>query len=60
MSELVFHEYGGVDIENAVVIVGFPSLGLVSSIATGFIAKELKMDMMQRKLEEIILVISFL
>lgn len=45
MNELIFHDYGGVEIKNAVAIVGFPSLGLVSSIATGFLAKELKMDL---------------
>ena len=45
MNELVFHSYGGVELKNAVAIVGFPSLGLVSSIATSFLAKELKLDL---------------
>lgn len=45
MNDLVFHDYGNMQSENAVAIIGFPSLGLVSSIATSFLAKELKMDL---------------
>ncbi len=33
------------DYNNAVAVIGFPSLGLVSSIASSFIARELKMDL---------------
>jgi uncharacterized protein len=45
MDELVFHDYNGMQLKNAVAIIGFPSLGLVSSIATSFLAKELKLDL---------------
>lgn len=45
MTELVFHTYRDIDLGNSVLIVGFPSLGLVSSIATNFLIKELKMDL---------------
>ena len=45
MSDLVLHTYGEMRSNDAVAIIGFPSLGLVSSIATGFLAKELKLDL---------------
>ena len=45
MNELVLHTYSDMRSEDAVAIVGFPSLGLVSSIATSFLAKELKLDL---------------
>src|SRR5574344_916767 len=45
MDELVFHDYNGMQLKNAVAIIGFPSLGLVSSIATGFLARELKLEL---------------
>lgn len=45
MNGLTIHEYGGIEFKNAVAIVGFPSLGLISSIASSFLAKELKMDL---------------
>ena len=44
MNDLVLHTYSDMRSDDAVAIVGFPSLGLVSSIATGFLAKELKLD----------------
>ena len=45
MNDLVLHTYSDMCSKDAVAIVGFPSLGLVSSIATGFLAKELKLDL---------------
>jgi len=45
MNDLVLHTYDDMHSEDAVAIVGFPSLGLVSSIATSFLAKELKLDL---------------
>lgn len=45
MDDLVYHDYNGMELKNAVAIVGFPSLGLVSSIATSFLAKELKLEL---------------
>ena len=45
MDELVYHHYSELHSENAVAIVGFPSLGLVSSIATSFLAKQLELDL---------------
>ena len=45
MNDLVLHTYDDMHSEDAVAIIGFPSLGLVSSIATGFLAKELKLDL---------------
>ena len=45
MNDLVLHTYGEMKSDDAVAIVGFPSLGLVSSIATSFLAKELKLEL---------------
>ena len=45
MNDLVLHTYGELKSNDAVAIIGFPSLGLVSSIATSFLAKELKLDL---------------
>lgn len=45
MNDLVLHTYGEMNSKDAVAIVGFPSLGLVSSIATSFLAKELELDL---------------
>ena len=45
MNDLVLHTYGDLCSKDAVAIVGFPSIGLVSSIATSFLAKELKLDL---------------
>lgn len=45
MRDLVLHTYSEMRSEDAVAIIGFPSLGLVSSIATSFLAKELKLDL---------------
>ena len=45
MNDLVLHTYSDMRSDDAVAIVGFPSLGLVSSIATSFLAKELKLDL---------------
>lgn len=45
MSEIVFHEYKKKDIENALVIVSFPTIGLVSSIAANFLVSNLKLEL---------------
>ena len=45
MNDLVLHTYGELNSDDAVAIIGFPSLGLVSSIATSFLAKELKLEL---------------
>ena len=45
MDEIILHTYGDRDLGNAVAIVGFPSIGLVSSIAANFIARELKLEL---------------
>ena len=45
MDELTLHEYGSMEFDNAVAIIGFPSIGLISSIATSFLAKELDMSL---------------
>ncbi len=41
VEELTVTEYSKMDCKNAMVLVGFPSLGLVSSIATNFIVRTL-------------------
>ena len=45
MNDLTLHTYSEMASKDAVAIIGFPSLGLVSSIATSFLAKELKLDL---------------
>jgi len=44
MSELVLHEYRQDKYDNAMMIVGFPSVGLVSSIAANFIIRTSKLE----------------
>ncbi len=39
VEALYIHEYEKMKFKNALAIVGFPSLGLVSSIATNFIVR---------------------
>lgn len=41
---LFIHEYRKVALDRAMVVVGFPSLGLVSSIASNFIVKQMKLE----------------
>ncbi len=45
MDEMILHEYTDRELNNAVAIIGFPSLGLISSIATSFLAKQLGLDL---------------
>ena len=45
MDEMTLHEYTDRELNNAVAIIGFPSLGLISSIATSFLAKQLGLDL---------------
>ncbi len=43
--ELRYHTYADMSFEDPVAIVGFPSIGLASSIATNFLARELKLEL---------------
>lgn len=43
--EIDYRPYMDCDLKGSAVILGFPSLGLVSSIATNFLSRELKMDL---------------
>ena len=43
-SEMSIHEYKHMKFDKAMVIVGFPSIGLVSSIAANFIVRTLKLQ----------------
>ena len=45
MSEIIIHEYSKKDIKNAMVIVSFPTVGLVGSIAANFIVSNLKLEL---------------
>jgi len=45
MDRLIIHSYNDKPLRNAVALVGFPSIGLVSSIATNFLSRELKLDL---------------
>jgi uncharacterized protein len=45
MSEMFIHDFVKKDIENAMVIVSFPTVGLVSSIAADFIISNLKLEL---------------
>ena len=44
-SEMFIHEYSHQKLNQAMAIVGFPSVGLVSSIAANFIARTMKLDL---------------
>ena len=44
-SEMFIHEYSKEKPQEAMAIIGFPSVGLVSSIAANFIARTLKLDL---------------
>ena len=41
---MFIHEYDEADLKDGMVIVGFPSVGLVSSIAANFIVRSMKLD----------------
>jgi uncharacterized protein len=43
-SELTIHEYKAGKYDNAMLIVGFPSIGLVSSIAANFIIRTMNLE----------------
>jgi uncharacterized protein len=43
-EEIVLHEYTDKDFRGAIALVGFPSVGLISSIASSFIVKTLKLE----------------
>lgn len=45
MSNITIHEYKKKDITNAMVIVSFPTVGLVSSIVANFLVTNLKLDL---------------
>lgn len=46
MSDLVLHEFRDVEFNDPVAVIGFPGIGLVSSIATNYLSRELKMDLL--------------
>ena len=43
-NELFVHEYKHLKLDRAMVVIGFPSIGLVSSIAANFIVKQMKLE----------------
>ncbi|HUT27073.1 MAG TPA: PAC2 family protein [Methanomassiliicoccales archaeon] len=43
-GKMFIHEYGEVDLKDGMAIVGFPSVGLVSSIASNFIVRTMKLE----------------
>lgn len=43
-QDMFIHEYKKVKLDRAMVVVGFPSVGLVSSIASNFIVKQMKLQ----------------
>ena len=45
MEELIIHNYSDKTLKNAVALIGFPSIGLVSSIATNFLSRELGLNL---------------
>ena len=45
MEELIIHNYSDKKLKNAVALIGFPSIGLVSSIATNFLSRELGLNL---------------
>jgi uncharacterized protein len=44
-NEMFIHEYSQLKPNQAMAIIGFPSVGLVSSIAANFIARTMKLDL---------------
>jgi uncharacterized protein len=45
MSNITIHEYKKKDITNAMVVVSFPTVGLVSSIVANFLVTNLKLEL---------------
>jgi len=45
MSNITMHEYKKKDLKNALVIVSFPTIGLISSIVTNFIVSKMKLEL---------------
>jgi uncharacterized protein len=43
-NDLFIHEYKHLKLDRAMVVIGFPSIGLVSSIAANFIVKQMKLE----------------
>ncbi len=43
-GEMFIHEYGETDLKDGMAIIGFPSVGLVSSIASNFIVRTMKLE----------------
>ncbi len=43
--DIEYRSYKDCDLTDSAVIIGFPSLGLVSSIATNFLSREMKQDL---------------
>ncbi len=43
-GDIFIHEYGEVDLKDAMVVIGFPSVGLVSSIASNYIVRSMKLE----------------
>ncbi|MCX6650367.1 MAG: PAC2 family protein [Methanomassiliicoccales archaeon] len=43
-GEMFIHEYDEADLKDGMAIVGFPSVGLVSSIAANFIVRSMKLE----------------
>jgi len=43
LSEITFHEYQKKDVTNAMVIISFPTIGLVSTIVANFLVTKLKL-----------------
>ncbi|MEE9151215.1 MAG: PAC2 family protein [Thermoplasmata archaeon] len=44
MAEIKLHEYKKKDIENAMVIISFPTVGLISTIVANFLVSNLKLE----------------
>jgi uncharacterized protein len=44
MDGPAIHTYREKELKNTIAVIGFPSIGLVSSIAASFLARELKLD----------------
>jgi uncharacterized protein len=44
MSDIAIHEYKKKDLKNALVIVSFPTIGVISSIVANFLISKMKLD----------------
>ncbi|UCE73953.1 MAG: proteasome assembly chaperone family protein [Methanomassiliicoccales archaeon] len=44
MTEIHFHEYKKKDVENAMVVISFPTVGLISTIVANYIVSNLKLE----------------